>query len=621
MDIQKIRKSLNIYTLKKGFAYLRQYGPREFLVRLSERFEEDEVSYSEWCKSDVLTEQEKQRQREEKWGDEAPVISVVVPLFSTPERYLREMIESVVRQTYPHWELCIADGSPDVTATKAIVEQYLGDQRIHYRALEQNLGISGNTNAAMEMAGGDYIALFDHDDLISENALYEVAKAAARSGADILYTDEDKIKGDTGERFQPNFKPDFNLDLLRSNNYICHLLVVRRALVQRAGGLNAEYDGAQDHDFLLRCVEQTDRIVHIPKILYHWRVHPASTADNPLSKKYAYDSGKRAVLDHIRRCGEDAEVSDLKFPGFYRVKYRLDGEPLISILIPNKDERETLNKCLESIWKKSTYRNYEIIIIENNSTEPETFEYYKKIDGKKGVRVVYWKEGFNYSALNNFGFSFARGEYLLCLNNDITVITPDWLERLLGQCQREKVGIVGAKLYYPDHTIQHAGVIVGIGGVAGALFVGMPGERSGYLRKAVLQQDLSAVTAACMMVDRRAWEAAGGFDENLAVAFNDIDFCLKVRDNNYLVVYEPNAELYHYESKSRGYEDTPEKQMRFRSEIDYMKSKWPEILRDGDPYYNPNFSLKSCDYSLKKPESRRSEQESPDRQEDAAEKL
>ena len=329
-------------------------------------------------------------------------------------------------------------------------------------------------------------------------------------------------------------------------------------------------------------------------------MHAASTADNPLSKKYAYDSGKRAVLDHIRRCGEDAEVTDTKFPGFYQVKYKVEGSPLVSIIVPNKDEKETLKSCLESIWNVSTYRNYEIIIVENNSTDPETFAYYKEIDGKKGVRVVYWKQGFNYSALNNFGFQYAKGDYILCLNNDITVITPDWLERMIGHCQREKVGITGVRLYYPDNTIQHAGVIVGIGGVAGAMFVGMARERSGYLRKVILQQDLSAVTAACMMVDRKAWETVGGFNEDLAVAFNDIDFCLKVRECGYLVVYEPNVEMYHYESKSRGYEDTPEKQMRFKSEIDYMKAHWQQILTEGDPYYNPNFSLKTCDYSLRK---------------------
>lgn len=599
MDISKLVKSLNPYTVKKGIAYLKQYGFQEFRVRLAERFEKTEVDYGEWCQEDVLTEEERRAQRTKVW-EHPPIISVVVPIFCTPEVFLRQMIESVQKQTYPHWELCIADGSEDVSGTRPVVEHYLKDERIHYRILEKNLGIADNTNAAIEMAQGDYIALLDHDDLLTENALFEVAAEILRSGADIIYTDEDKVTADLEERYQPNFKPDFNLDLLRSNNYICHLLVVKRDLVLRVGGEREEYDGAQDHEFLFRCVEKAERISHIPKVLYHWRVNKASTADNPLSKQYAYDAGKRAVLEHIRRCGEDGEVTDTKFFGFYRIRYKLQQEALISIIIPNKDERDTLKSCLDSIREKTTYKNYEIIIVENNSTQPETFEYYKEIDGKNGIRVVYWKEGFNYSALNNFGYSFAKGDYILCLNNDITVITPDWLERMLGQCQRKQVGIVGARLYYPDNTIQHAGVIVGIGGVAGALFVGMPRERSGYLRKAILQQDLSAVTAACMMVDRKAWEAAGGFNTDLAVAFNDIDFCLKVRQCGYLVVYEPNAELYHYESKSRGYEDTPEKQARFKREIDYMKEHWKEILENGDPYYNKNFSLHTCDYSLRK---------------------
>ncbi len=599
MDVGKVLKSLNFYTIKKGLAYLRQYGFREFKVRLSERMEEVEVDYAQWCAANAPTSSELEAQRRKKWAD-PPRISVVVPLYNTPENFLREMIESVTGQTYPHWELCLADGSQDGSGTSEVVKEYLADERIRCRKLEKNLGLSGNTNLAIEMASGDYIALLDHDDLLAENALYEVAAEISRSGADLVYTDEDKIRGAARERFQPNLKPDFNPDLLRANNYICHLLVVRRALVERVGGFDDSFDGAQDHEFLFRCVEQAKGIAHVPKVLYHWRVHAASTADNPLSKKYAYDAGKRAVLAHIRRCGEDAEVTDTKFPGFYRVKYRLPGEPLVSILIPNKDEVQTLKECLEEIRRKSTYHNYEILIIENNSVQPETFAYYKEIDGKDGIRVLYWKEGFNYSALNNFGFAHAKGDYIVCLNNDVTVITPDWLERLLGQCMRREVGIAGVRLYYPDDTIQHAGVIVGIGGVAGALFVGMPRERSGYLRKAILQQDLSAVTAACMMVDRRAWEAAGGFDEKLAIAFNDVDFCLKVRDKGYLVVYEPNVEMYHYESKSRGYEDTPEKQLRFKSEIDYMKKRWHKILSEGDPYYNPNFSLMTCDYSLKK---------------------
>ena len=510
------------------------------------------------------------------------------------------MIESVTAQTYPHWQLCIADGSGDVSGTKPVIEEYLSDSRIKYHVLEKNLGIADNTNAAIAMADGGYIALFDHDDLLTEDALYEVAQKIKETGADLVYTDEDKVTADLSERYQPNFKPDFNLDLLRANNYICHLLVVKSTLVHEVGGQKKEFDGAQDHEFLFRCVEKAEKIAHIPKVLYHWRVHKASTADNPLSKKYAYDAGKRAVLDHIHRCGEEAEVTDTKFPGFYRVKYKVQGEPLVSILIPNKDERDTLKQCLDSIKEKSTYHNYEIIIIENNSTKQETFDYYKEIDGKDNIRVVYWKSGFNYSALNNFGYTFAKGEYILCLNNDVSVITPDWLERMIGQCQRRQVGITGVKLYYPDDTIQHAGVIVGIGGVAGAMFVGMKRERSGYLRKAILQQDLSAVTAACMMVDRGAWEAAGGFNEDLAVAFNDIDFCLKVREAGYLVVYEPNVELYHYESKSRGYEDTPEKQKRFQGEVNYMKEHWSHILEEGDPYYNKNFSLNTCNYTLRK---------------------
>ena len=486
MDIRKVLKSLNFYTIKKGLSYWKQYGFREFRVRLSERMEEVETDYQEWFLQGLPSAQELEKQRRRHW-DHPPLISVVVPLFQTPERFLREMIESVQRQTYPHWELCMVDGSPDPSGTQAVVRQYLADGRIRYEILEKNLGISGNTNAAIAIAAGEYVALFDHDDLLAENALYEVACEAVRSGADIIYTDEDKIRGETEEHFQPNLKPDFNLDLLRANNYICHLLVVRRRLIGLVGGLDDAYDGAQDHEFLLRCVEQTEKIAHIPKVLYHWRVHAASTADNPMSKKYAYDAGKRAVLEHIRRCGEDAEVTDTKFPGFYRVKYRLPSEPLVSILIPNKDQAETLRSCLESVRQKSTYRNYEILIIENNSTEPETFSYYKEIDGKDGIRVLYWKDGFNYSALNNYGFSFAKGEYIVCLNNDITVITPDWLERMLGQCMRSGVGIVGARLYFPDDTIQHAGVIVGIGGVAGSLFVGMPRERSGYLRKAILR--------------------------------------------------------------------------------------------------------------------------------------
>ena len=386
---------------------------------------------------------------------------------------------------------------------------------------------------------------------MAEDALYEAARAIEEQKAELIYTDEDKVRADLSEYFQPHFKPDYNPDLLCANNYICHLVVVKKELADRVGGLRKEFDGAQDHDFLLRITERADRIVHIPKVLYHWRIHKASTADNPASKLYAYQAGQKAISEHLKRLGLEAEVSQTKDFGFYRVSYPVQGTPLVSIVIPNKDEKDTLKACLESIKEKTTYPSYEIVIVENNSQTSEIFEYYKEIDGKDGIRVVTWKEPFNYSKINNFGFQYAKGDYVICLNNDITVITPSWIEEMLGYCQRPGTGIVGVRLYFPDDTIQHAGIIVGMGGCAGSLFVGMNRKRTGYMHKAALVQDLSAVTAACMMVKREAFEAAGGFEESLAVAFNDVDFCLKVRRAGYLVVYNPYAELYHYESKTR----------------------------------------------------------------------
>lgn len=592
-------KRLTPYNLKKGFLYLKHYGPKEFWVRLTERMEEQTVDYAKWREGDFLTDKERQDQKKRKWKQ--PVkISVLVPAYRTPESYLRQMIESVQAQTYENWELCIADGSGKEESLEKIVFQYAAkDSRIRYQLLDKNEGISGNTNAAIRMASGEYLAFFDHDDLLAEDALYEAARAIEEQKAELIYTDEDKVRADLSEYFQPHFKPDYNQDLLCANNYICHLVVVKKELADRVGGLRKEFDGAQDHDFLLRITERTDRIVHIPKVLYHWRIHKASTADNPASKLYAYQAGQKAISEHLKRLGLEAEVSQTKDFGFYRVSYPVQGTPLVSIVIPNKDEKDTLKACLESIKEKTTYPSYEIVIVENNSQTSEIFEYYKEIDGKDGIRVVTWKEPFNYSKINNFGFQYAKGDYVICLNNDITVITPSWIEEMLGYCQRPGTGIVGVRLYFPDDTIQHAGIIVGMGGCAGSLFVGMNRKRTGYMHKAALVQDLSAVTAACMMVKREAFEAAGGFEESLAVAFNDVDFCLKVRRAGYLVVYNPYAELYHYESKTRGLEDSPEKQRRFQSEIEYMRCHWLDILKRGDPYYNRNFSLKDCNYSIR----------------------
>ena len=598
IDWLKIVKRLSPYNIKKGLLYMKHFGPKEFWIRLTERFQADDVDYEEWYKNHKPTMEELQRQRDTEFEYE-PLISILVPVYNTPEEFLKQMIQSVRKQTYDNWELCIANANPaNETVAEILRISSTKDERIKVKDVPENEGIAQNTNAALAIATGDYIGLLDHDDLLTPDALYEVVKTINENDRpQVLYSDEDKITMDLSEHFQPHMKPDYNKDLLRSNNYITHFFVAERMLVEEVGGEDGEYNGAQDYDLILKCTERAKGIAHIPRILYHWRVHKASTADNPASKMYAFDAGKRAIEDHLKRCGEIGKVSHEKDLGFYRVKYQVQGSPLISIIIPNKDQVESLDKCLRSI-EKSSYKNYEIIIVENNSTEDETFAYYKKIESDK-IRIVYWSDEFNYSAINNFGVKHARGDYLLLLNNDVEVIATDWLEELTANCQRKDVGIVGARLYYPDDTIQHAGIVIGIGGVAGALFVGMPRMFTGYLHKAAIQQDLSAVTAACMMVKRSVYEELGGLEEELKVAFNDVDFCLRARKKGYLVVYDPNVELYHFESKSRGTEDSKEKIRRFQNEIEYMRSHWLELLKKGDPMYNPNLTLTKWDYSLR----------------------
>lgn len=596
----RLVKKLSPYTIQKGFRYLKHYGLKEFWVRLNERFEPEEVPYGPWYEAYVPNEEELGKQRRRKWKYE-PKISVVVPAYKTPEKFLRQMIDSLRTQTYKNWELCIANGSPEDRDMESVLREYSSqDERIRYKNLDENLGIAENTNEAFAMATGEFVGLLDHDDLLAPNALFEIASVLESDReTDVVYTDEDKVTTDLSEHFQPHLKPDFNLDLLRSNNYICHFFTVRREIVERVGGFRREFDGAQDYDFIFRCTEAARRIRHVPEILYHWRTHKASTADNPASKMYAFDAGKRAIEAHLERCGEQGVVSHTKDLGFYKVDYPVLKESLVSIIIPNKDEKESLQKCLESIWGKSTYQNYEILIVENNSTSEEIFAYYEELEKRENVRVFKWEHAFNYAAINNFVAAQASGEYFLFLNNDVEIITPDWIEKMLGNCQRSQVGAVGVKLYYPDNTIQHAGCVIGIGGIAGHMFVGMPGSHTGYLHKASIQQNLSAVTAACMMMKREAFEKAGGFTEELSVAFNDVDLCLKVRREKYLIVYNPFVELYHYESKSRGAEDSEDKVRRFQREIEYMRSHWIQILKDGDPYYNKNLSLTKWNYSLR----------------------
>ena len=596
----KMLKKLSPYTIQKGFRYLKHYGPKEFWIRLHERFEPEEVPYGPWYAAYVPDEEALEKQRKHKFNY-APLISIAVPAYQTPVEFLKQMIESLISQTYTGWELCIANASPDNEEMQRVLADYSAkDVRVRFCSLKENLGIAENTNRAFAMAKGEFMGLLDHDDLLAPNALYEIVNTLQdHPQADALYTDEDKVTTDLDEHFQPHLKPDFNLDLLRSNNYICHFFVVRKSIVEKAGGFRKEFDGAQDYDFIFRCTENAREVLHVPEILYHWRTHKASIADNPASKMYAFEAGKRAIEAHLERTGTKGTVSHTQDLGFYRVKYPVQGEPLVSVIIPNKDEKETLQTCLESLKKNTSYQNFEIIIIENNSTTGEIFKYYKELSRDQQIHLLRWGKEFNYSAINNFGVAHARGEYLLFLNNDVKSIEPDWMEEMLGVCQRPEVGGVGAKLIYPDNTIQHAGCVIGMGGIAGHMFVDMPADRTGYLHKASLLQDMSAVTAACLMMKKEVFEQAGGFTEELAVAFNDVDLCLKVRKNNHLIVYDPYAKLYHMESKTRGAEDSKEKVRRFQTEIEYMRCHWMDILKNGDPYYNKNLSLTKWNYSLK----------------------
>lgn len=610
------------YKIVKGFRYLKHYGLKAFWARVQDRMEPDEVPYGSWYEQHKVSKDilDKQRRESDKFIEKI-TISIIVPCYQTPEKYLLEMMDSVRNQSYPNWELCLADatGGNQVETVVTAYKDRWKEKRINYKHLEENFGISENTNAGIEMAHGSWIALLDHDDLLASDALFEIVSQINENQCyEAVYTDEDKVEECNGvlQHIRGHLKPDFSIDLLRSNNYITHLFCAKRSIVEQVGGFQQEFDGAQDYDFILRCTERAKKVGHVPRILYHWRVHSASTADNPMSKLYAYDAGQRAIKEQLKRQNIAGNVLQLKHFGFYRVDYAVQGNPLVSILIPNKDESKTLQRCIESL-QKTNYTNYEVIIIENNSIEEETFLYYEtlckesdrkddrdfvcqgRLAGGQSVKVVTWKGIFNYSAINNFGASFAKGDYFVMLNNDIEIITEDWLEQLLGNCQRQEVGIVGTRLYYPDNTYQHAGIVIGIDGIAANMFPGMKKEREGYLHKAALQLNYSAVTAAFLMIKREVFEEVKGFDEQLAVAFNDVDLCLKVRKAGYLVVYNPYIEAYHYESKSRGKEDTQEKVQRFGDEIEVFRCKWIDILKNGDPYYNPNLSLKKTNYALR----------------------
>lgn len=536
------------------------------ISRIIKKLRSRKISYEKWYKRHQVTNEtlKKQKSAIKEWKRQ-PVIGVCIIPKNVSDAEREMTIQSIRNQTYDKWTLCTWN---------------------HGKIIE----------SANEIAT-EWIAFVNEGDCLAPDALYEMLKAAfVKENVELLYSDEDQMTEDRKKHMNPQFKPDFNMDLLRSTNYMGHLLLIKTSLL-----LNLEATSA--YDLVLCCVDRTDKIVHVPKLLYH---------AGKMQENIDAETDKKAIEAHLQRNLLAAKVENTKIPGCYRVKYEVQDQELISIIIPNKDEHETLKRCIESVLK-STYKRYEIIIVENNSKHSDTFAYYEELTGiaykvdsamegilpnGNRVCVVTWKDIFNYSAINNFGTAYAQGKYLLLLNNDIEIITKDWLEELLGHCQRKDVGIVGCKLLYPDETIQHAGVGIGLGGIANSMFVGMNASENGYCNRAGIQTNYSAVTAACMMIKRSLYEQVGGLTEELAVAYNDIDLCLKAGKLGYRIVYTPYAKAFHYESKSRGKENTPEKQTRLERESRYMLEKWKDIFKNGDPYYNPNLSKQHMDYSL-----------------------
>lgn len=549
----------------------------------------------------------KRKRQEETRFEREVTISILVPLYNTPENYLREMIESVTGQTYHKWQLCLADGSDEAHSYVGEICHEYGRRYpgIVYKKLEKNEGISGNTNACLSLATGEYIALFDHDDILHPSVLYEYVKVINEKNADYIYCDETTFKeNNINKLLTLHFKPDYAPDNLRANNYICHFSCFSAKLLENTELFRTKFDGSQDHDMILRLTDLAENVVHVPKLLYYWRSHAGSVASDITAKSYAIEAAREAVADHLRKHGyKNFKITSTRaFETIFKITYQIQGNPKISILIPNKDHLDDLKRCITSIVEKSTYDNYEIIIIENNSTTKEIFEYYDSLKNSSlPVKILEYKGSFNYAAVNNYAAVHALGDYLLLLNNDTQVITVNWMEEMLMYAQREDVGAVGAKLYYPDKTIQHAGVVIGLGAhkTAGHTHYGQSRENLGYMGRLCYAQNVTAVTGACLLVKSSLYHEVGGLEEEFVISLNDVDFCLKLREKGLLNVFTPFAELYHYESVSRGLDDQGEKAERYNRESDRFRRKWSRQLALGDPYYNINFSLERSDFSLK----------------------
>lgn len=604
--IARVKERLGYYGSLKGIA--RKINAK--MIERQARAQHGTASFPEI--------EEAARQRLYKFDREVK-FSILMPLYNTPEKFLRQAIESVINQTYENWELCLADGSDGEHAyVEQICREYMDKDkqylrprsslycRILYKRLPKNEGISGNTNECLSMASGNYIALFDHDDVLHPSVLFEYMKVICEKGADYIYCDEATFKGNgtIDDMITLHFKPDFAPDNLRANNYICHFSAFARRLLDGTQLFRSEFDGSQDHDMILRLTSRAKCVAHVPKLLYYWRSHAGSVASDINAKRYAVEAARGAVAAHLTAQGfKNFEITSTKaFETIFQIKYEILGNPRVSVVIPNRDHAEDLTRCISSIVERSTYDNYEIIVIENNSSKEETFACYRKIQENPAVRVITYKGEFNYSRINNFGVAQAEGEYVLLLNNDTSVITPDWIEELLMYAQRKDVGAVGAKLYYEDRTIQHAGVVLGLGmhGTAGHSHYRVSSQNLGYMGRLCYAQNVMAVTGACLMMSKALYEELGGLDETFAVALNDVDLCIRAWKSGRVNVFTPFAELYHYESASRGTDLEGKNAERYEKESALFRERWKELLEQGDPYYNPNFSLERSDFALRK---------------------
>jgi len=530
-----------------------------------------------------------------------PLISILMPVFDPAEKHLRQAIESVFSQAYPHWELCIADDASRAPYVRSVLEEFASvDERVKVVFRETNGHIGAASNSALALANGEFIALLDHDDVLSPDALFEVALVVARRpDVDVIYSDEDKIDAD-GAHTDPYFKPDWSPDSLLARNYVSHLGVYRRQLVESVGGFRIGFEGSQDYDLLLRVAEKTDRIAHIPRILYHWRAHSQSSAGARDQKDYALDAGRRALHEALVRRGEPGRVEHhADRPGTYTVRYDIVQRGRVSIIVPTRDHGDDVDTCLRSVFERSTYDNFEVTLLDNGSRDRRSLEIFRAWAEREPerLRLISYDVPFNFSKINNYAVAKTSSDYVLFLNNDTEVITQDWIEAMVEQAQRPSIGAVGVKLLYDDDTVQHGGVIIGLGGVAGHSHKYFAADAPGYFYALQTVNNFSAVTGACMMVRRELFERAGGFDEQLAIAFNDVDLCLRLRDQGYYNVYLPHVALYHHESKSRGIDDTPERMARFLSEQAIMHERWATLTSD-DPHYNPNLTRSAENYAL-----------------------